>query len=182
MAKDSGYTGLSILHRLYPLYEFLYDDHIVYDEMNTVSLNLVKAALTDLLNDEDSGLDWTVVNHRHNSIPWTHEFKSSRYSKDIGKGIGYWKAEEFSLFAYPVSEVVFEGLLTEEKKAIWCCLARTVEFIQNHARSGWREDDVQTFHAMVLRYGVLVEECRGPTKCVIILHNMSFYLQFQTGL
>ena len=68
--------------------------------------------------------------------------------------------------------MVFEGLLTEEKKAIWCCLARIVELIQNHARSGWREDDVQTFHAMVLRYGVLVEECRGPTKCVIILQNM----------
>jgi hypothetical protein len=144
----------------------------VYDEMHTISLNIVKSALLDLLNDEDSGIDWNIVDQRLNNMAWTSEFKSSRYPRNLTKSIGYWKAEEFSIFAYPISEVVFDGLLTQEQKEEWCCLARIVEFIQNHARNGWREEDAETFHVMALRYAVLLEERRGTTKCVIILHNL----------
>lgn len=41
-AKNAGYTGLSILHRLYALYGFEYDRDLVYDELHAFSLNIVK--------------------------------------------------------------------------------------------------------------------------------------------
>ncbi len=83
-----------------------------------------------------------------------------------------YSAEEFSKFAFPVSEVVFRGLLPAKEKEEWACIARLEEFIQNHARNGWSEEDAQTFHEMALRYAVLLEERRGPTACVMILHNL----------
>ena len=64
MSRDSGYTGLSLLHRLFPLYGFLYDEHTVYDEMYTISLNVVKNALLDLREDEDDVIDWPLVDKR----------------------------------------------------------------------------------------------------------------------
>ena len=81
-------------------------------------------------------------------------------------------AEEFSKFAFPASEVVFQGLLPARKKEEWSCLARLEEFVCNHARNGWSEEDEQTFHEMALQYAVLLEERRGPTACVIIVHNL----------
>jgi hypothetical protein len=171
-AKDSGYTGLSILHRLYPLYGFLYDEHMLYDEMHTFSLNIIKSALLDLQNDEGSDIDWDIVDERLNSIPWTSEFKSSRYPKKVTSSVGRWKAEEFLIFAYPIAEVVFDGLLSDKQREEWSCLARIMEFIKNHARNGWTKENSDTFHAMCLRYAVLLEERQGPHKCVIILHNL----------
>ena len=41
-SKNTGYTGLSIFHRLYPLYHFQYDKDFVYDEMHGLPLNVVK--------------------------------------------------------------------------------------------------------------------------------------------
>lgn len=70
MSRDTGYTGLSILHRLYPLYGFLYDESTVYDEMHTISLNVVKNALSDLRVDSTNGIDWSKVDDRLNQIPW----------------------------------------------------------------------------------------------------------------
>lgn len=70
MSRDTGYTGLSILHRLYPLYGFLYDKSTIYDEMHTISLNLVKNALLDLIKDDTNGIDWSIVNSHLDNIPW----------------------------------------------------------------------------------------------------------------
>lgn len=64
-------------------------------------------------------------------------------------------AEDFSKFAFPASAVVFQGLLPATEKEEWSCLAQLVEFVQNHARNGWSEEDAQTFHEMALRYAVL---------------------------
>lgn len=72
-------------------------------------------------------------------------------------------AKELSKFAFPALEVVFRGLLLAKEKEEWSCLARLVEFVQNHARHGWSEEDAQTFHEITLRYAVLLEERRGPT-------------------
>ena len=71
MSRDTGYTGLSILHRLYPLYGFLYDESTVFDEMHTISLNVVKNALLDLRVDDRNGIDWSKVDGRLNQIPWS---------------------------------------------------------------------------------------------------------------
>jgi len=89
-------------------------------------------------------------------------------------------AEDFSKFAFPASEVVFRGLLPAREKEEWSCLARLVEFVQNHARNGWSEEDAQTFHEMALRYAVLLEERRGPTSCVIIVHNLLHFKDLRT--
>ena len=81
-------------------------------------------------------------------------------------------AEEFSKFAFPASEAVF-GLLTNVSiKEQWSCLAHVVEFIQNHARNGWSEENPQTFHEMAVCCGVLLEERQGPAVCPVIFHNL----------
>lgn len=84
-------------------------------------------------------------------------------------------AEEYSKFAYPASEAVLAGLLTEPQYEWWSCVARIEEFIQNHARSGWTEAGASTFHQVALRYAVLVEEEYGPQGCVITLHNLRHF-------
>lgn len=81
-------------------------------------------------------------------------------------------AEEYYKFAYPASEIVFHGLLSDVQKEIWLCLTRMAEFLHNHAHNGWLEDDAITFDKMALRYSVLVEEKYGPKSCHVYLHNL----------
>jgi len=69
-SKQCGYTGLSALHRLYPLYGFEYDRHLVFDEMHGFSLNIVKQAINSLKGDDDE-IEWTKVDQGLNRIPWT---------------------------------------------------------------------------------------------------------------
>lgn len=70
MSRETGYTGLPVLHRLYPMYGFLYDESTVYDEMHTISLNAVKNVLLDLLDDVANGFDWSIVDDQLDHIPW----------------------------------------------------------------------------------------------------------------
>ena len=172
LSKESGYTGLSILHRLYYLYGFLYDRDMVYDEMHTVHLNIVKNAVLSLKEEEDDRVDWATADERLRDFPWTTEFKSSRIPKDMEKRLGYWKADDFNKFAFPASEVVFSGLLSHGQQQEWLCIARMVEFLQNHARHGWTESDAGTFQEMALRYAILLEDRRGTTACTMIVHNL----------
>ena len=71
MSKECGYTGLSIMHLLWPLYGFRYDKDLVFDEMHTVQLNVVKEALDHQLFDEDNPVDWCEVDRRLQQLPWT---------------------------------------------------------------------------------------------------------------
>lgn len=70
-AKECGYTGLSIMHRLWPLYGFKYDNDLLHDEMHTVQLNIVKAAVDHLRTNEDNPVDWEEVDRRLEQFPWT---------------------------------------------------------------------------------------------------------------
>lgn len=70
-ARECGSTGLSIMHRLWPLFGFRYDKDLVFDEMHTVQLNVVKEALDHLLSDEDNPVDWCEVDRRLWQLPWT---------------------------------------------------------------------------------------------------------------
>lgn len=81
-------------------------------------------------------------------------------------------AEEYSKFAFPAMEIVMAGFLSHPEEEKLMCIARIVEFLQNHARNGWTEQDAQLFHEMALRYAVLVEETGGPQRCVITLHSL----------
>lgn len=89
LSKESGYTGLSVLHRLYYLYGFLSDRDLVYDEMHMIHLNIVKNAILSLKEEEDDTVDWATADKRLKHFPWTKEFKSSRIPRDIEKHLGY---------------------------------------------------------------------------------------------
>lgn len=70
MAKETGYTGLSILHRLYPLYGFdVLHDIMVYDAMCNILLNVVSHHLHYYLNEEI--LSPQAVEERLKAMPWT---------------------------------------------------------------------------------------------------------------
>ena len=44
-AKESGFNGLSALHRLNPLYGFNLLTHMVYDAMHNVPINVIRMHL-----------------------------------------------------------------------------------------------------------------------------------------
>ena len=67
-------------------------------------------------------------------------------------------AEDYSRFAFPVSEVVLGGLLNASQRQSWLCIARMEELLLNHARNGWTEAEAHTFNEMALHYAVHVEE------------------------
>ena len=154
MAKESGFTGLSVLHRLHASYGFDYRKHCVFDVMHTVALGVVRNNLNFLLSNQL--LDQKVLQERLFKVPWTAEFLSSRYPSRLSR-IGYWKAEDFQKFAFPISEVVLGGLVSEEHFETWECLARIVEYLYCQGRNGWTIDSTAIFHETVLRYNILLE-------------------------
>ena len=170
MAKESGFTGLYVLHRLHALYGFDYRKHCVFDVMHTVALGVVRNNLNFLLSNQL--LDQKVLQERLFKVPWTAEFLSSRYPSRLSR-IGYWKAEDFQKFAFPISEVVLGGLVSEEHDETWECLARIVEYLYCQGRNGWTIDSTAIFHETVLRYNILLEESQGLTYCHAVNHNLT---------
>ena len=68
LAKDTGYTGLSILFRLYALYGFEICKDMVFDLMHLILMNVVKKFLDYLV---DSGkLNPEEVETRMRNIMW----------------------------------------------------------------------------------------------------------------
>ena len=68
-AKDGGFTGVSILHRLNKLYNFNVLDDTVFDAMHNVALNVISQHLHYYA---DNGFfDKTNVELRLQSVPWT---------------------------------------------------------------------------------------------------------------
>lgn len=173
-SKNTGYTGLSIFHRLYPLYQFLYDKDFVYDEMHGVPLNVVKRQIQCLLGGDHEDINWQEVDQRLERFPWTHEHRTGRLPSGVMSRFGYWKAEDFNHFAFPAMEPCLADMLENDPGTceVISCLARLVEFLSNHARNGWSQADATTFHEMCVRYSVLVEEAHGIQNCVITLHNL----------
>ena len=170
MAKTAGFTGLSILHRLNVLYGFDYRRHCVFDVMHTIALGVVKKHLSFFL--ENDLLDRSTLQERLSHVPWTAEFLSSRYPSQFSR-MGFWKAEEFQKFAYPISEVVLGGLLPDQHYEAWECLARIVEFLYCQGRNGWTVDSTAIFQDMVLRYNIMVEESQGLNACHVVNHNVT---------
>ena len=95
-SKNTGYTGLSIFHRLYPLYQFLYDKDFVYDEMHGVPLNVVKRQIQCLLGGDHEDINWQEVDQRLERFPWTHEHRTGRLPSGVMSRFGYWKAKKKS--------------------------------------------------------------------------------------
>ena len=127
-SREAGFDGLSLLHRLNPLYQFNILTDIVFDAMHLLPLNVVKNHLLKLLASE-------AINERElalklKQMPWSTDYRSSRLPVNF-EFMGYWKAEEFQKLAYPASEFVFNGLLDGEEYKVWAPFPRMVEFVFN---------------------------------------------------
>lgn len=67
-ASQCGFTGLSILHRLYHLYKFNVLSDLVFDVMHTLLLVNIKRHLDYYLTE---GYLNATVDHRLSAMPWT---------------------------------------------------------------------------------------------------------------
>ena len=69
MSKESGFLGVSLLHRLHNLYKFDIIKDLVFDVMHLVPLNLVKRRFEYLLSN--SLLDPERLQVALEKVPWT---------------------------------------------------------------------------------------------------------------
>jgi len=175
MASQKGFTGESILHKyLYPLYGFDILYHQVYDVYHTIPLNVVKNQLTRIL--ELDIINKSEFDQQLRSFPWTTEFKDGRLPKDIGKdcrGIGYWKAESFQKFSFPMAECILQGLLSDpEEFEILSLISRLTEMHFHSGRNGWTKELIELHKKIAWRLNIKVEEVQGLEMCTISMHNL----------
>ena len=69
LASQSGFTGLSILHRLYHLYQFDILRDLVFDSMHTLILRVVHRHLQHYMHERF--LSDPVLDQRLSAMPWT---------------------------------------------------------------------------------------------------------------
>ena len=69
LSRETGYTGLSILHRLNSLYGFDVMRDLVFNVMHNLPLNIVGCSLKQLIAEEK--LDAKEVEERLANFPWT---------------------------------------------------------------------------------------------------------------
>lgn len=175
LSSDKGFTGTSLLHKyLYPLYGFDVLKHTVIDIFHTIPLNLCKNQVQRLLELEL--LDKSYLDEQIKNFPWTTELKTGRLPVAVGrdgKGLGFWKAEGFQKFAYPMLECILEGKLQNVNELeILCSVARFTELHFNSGRDGWNEDMIKMHKVLAKRINVKVEETQGLDMCTISLHNL----------
>ncbi|KXJ21525.1 RNA-directed DNA polymerase from mobile element jockey [Exaiptasia diaphana] len=162
MSRNTGYTGLSILHRLYKLYGFNVLTDFVFDMMHNLPMNVVSNHLQMLINSDK--IDKNLTDDRLSAVPW---------SPGIASRLGFWKAEEYQKFAYPVSECILAGQLDGLDYHIWQLVTRMVELVFSQSmREGWDITEVDLFHNLAQRYAILMEETYGLQFCKITVHNL----------
>ena len=62
--------------------------------------------------------------------------KDGRLPEGTSTRIGFWKAEEIQKFAYPPSQLVFGGVLSDEEYDLWLAAVRIVECLFGCGRNG----------------------------------------------
>ena len=175
MSLEKGFTGLSLFHKyLYKLYGFDILNHLFYDAYHTIALNVVKNQLSRALELEM--LDKTGLDKQIGNFPWTGELKDGRLTKQLGKdckGIGYWKAESFQKFSFPMAACIMESQLTNAKEyEIFSLIARLTELHFHGERNGWTLDMIKRHQKLAWRLNILVEEVQGLALCTISMHNL----------
>ena len=73
-------------------------------------------ATTFIMDRTDIMINKSEFDQELRSFPWTTEFKDGRLPKGIGKdcrGNGYWKAESFQKFSFPMAECILQGSLSD---------------------------------------------------------------------
>ena len=83
-----------------------------------VALGVVRNRLNFLLDNQLLGQG--ILQEKLFKVPWTAEFRSSQHLSRLLR-IGYWKAEEFQKLAFPFSEVVLGGFISEQHFETWEC-------------------------------------------------------------
>jgi len=68
-SKRTGFTGLSILHQLHPLYGFNVIQDLVFDAMHNIPLNVASHHLHYYFNEEI--LSQQAVDRRLKRVQWT---------------------------------------------------------------------------------------------------------------
>jgi hypothetical protein len=69
LSKHTGYTGISVLHRLHKLYEFDVIRDTVFDMMHNLPLNVVRKHVKRVM---DEGIvDRNVLESKLSLMPWT---------------------------------------------------------------------------------------------------------------
>ena len=169
LARQSGYTGLSILHRLHRLYGFNVILDTAFGMMHNIPLNVVRKDLNHCLDDDS--VDKSAVDKRLKATPWCSELKDGQIPKSCAK-IGHWKSEEYRKFAFPASECVLDSLIEDENFQIWVLAARMAEIVYCYWRNGWKEEDVTLFDNMAKHHIILTEEKLGLDQCVVTAHNL----------
>lgn len=69
LSRESGFMGVSQLHRLYKLYKFDILQDLVFDVMHLVPLNLVKRRVDYLISHELIAVE--ELDEALKTIPWT---------------------------------------------------------------------------------------------------------------
>lgn len=69
MSKNSGYTGLCILHQLKKLYGFDVSRDLVYDMMRNIPMNVVSSLLHRFISEKT--FDPMAVDNILKTFPWT---------------------------------------------------------------------------------------------------------------
>ena len=92
-------------------------------------------------------LDKTYLDEQINIIPWTSELKGGRLPVAIGKdgkGLGFWKAESFQKFAYPLLECIIEGKLGNlNELKILNSISSFTELHFHCGTDGWNDDMIE---------------------------------------
>lgn len=149
-------------------------NHLFYDAYHTIALNVVKNQLSRALELEM--LDKTELDKQIGNFPWTGELKDDRLTKQLGKdckGIGYWKAESFQKFSFPMAACIMESQLTNAKEyEIVSLIARLTELHFHGERNGWTLDMIKRHQKLAWRLNILVEEVQGLALCTISMHNL----------
>ena len=121
-------------------------------------------------------LDKTYLDEQIKVFPWTTELKSGRLPVAVGKdckGLGYWKAESFQKFAYPMLECILEGKLDSVTDLeILSAVSRFTELHFYTGRDGWSSEMIQIHKRLAERINVKIEEAQGLDMCSISVHNM----------
>ena len=69
LSKNTGYTGISILHRLHKLYGFDVIQDTVFDMMHNLPLNVVRKHIKRVI--EGGMVEKNVLEHKLSLMPWT---------------------------------------------------------------------------------------------------------------
>uniref|UniRef100_A0A7M5XBD8 Uncharacterized protein n=1 Tax=Clytia hemisphaerica TaxID=252671 RepID=A0A7M5XBD8_9CNID len=167
-AKETGYTGLSVLTRLNCLYGFNVLQDLVHDVMHLVALNLCRKLYKRIFQNES--FDLGHFQSKLQEFPFTSEMLDGHCPKNPIKHSS-WTAEEWKTFSYPVAELVLadSNLDAVEYHLVWLT-ARIVELLFHH-RAGLKRHEVETLNKICWRRLIFLEEEIGKEQCVITAHN-----------